>query len=163
MTTIPAASFSQYVLAVHIAAVVVAFGVTFAYPIIFGLGARMDPRHMGWFHRVEEQVGKRLITPGLVVVLVGGIYLASHEHVWSEFYVQWGLGAAIVLGGLGGAFFAPTERRLAALADRDIAAAGDGPVNFSEEYRALSRRLMTLGGLSSLLVLVTIVIMTAKP
>jgi hypothetical protein len=29
-----AASFSQYVLAVHIAAVVVAFGVTFAYPII---------------------------------------------------------------------------------------------------------------------------------
>jgi hypothetical protein len=117
---------------------------------------------MGWVHRVEEQIGKRLITPGVGVVLVVGIYLASHEHVWSEFYVQWGPGAAIVLGALGGAFFAPAERRLAALADRDIAAAADGPVSFSEEYQARNRRLATVGGLSSLLVLVTIVVMTIK-
>ena len=43
--------------------------------------------------------------------------------MWSDFYVQWGLGVIIVIGGLGGAFFAPRERKLAELAERDIAAA----------------------------------------
>jgi hypothetical protein len=158
-----AARFYDYVLAVHITAVVVAFGVTFAYPIVFTIGGRMDPRHMGWFHRVQEQIGKRLIQPGLAVVLVAGIYLASDAGVWSEFYVGWGLVAAIVLGALGGMFFSPREARLAELADQDIAAAGAGPVTFGPEYQRLSGQVARVGGLGSLLVLVTTVIMTVKP
>ena len=71
--------------------------------------------------RAERAVGQRLITPGLGVVLLAGIYLASKLHAWSAFYVQWGLGVAIVLGALGGMFFAPTEKRLAELADTDEA------------------------------------------
>jgi hypothetical protein len=161
MTT--AARFYDYVLAVHIAAVVVAFGVTFAYPVVFTVGARIDPRHMGWFHRLQEQIGKRLIQPGLAVVLVAGIYLASDAHVWSEFYVGWGMAAAIVVGAIGGMFFAPRERRLAVLADQDIAAAGEGPVTFSAEYQRINGQVARVGGLVSLLVLVTIVIMTVKP
>jgi hypothetical protein len=156
----PIASFSEVVLAIHIAAVVVAFGVTFAYPIVFTFGMRLDPRHMGWFHRVEERIGKVLIMPGLAVVLVAGIYLASKEHQWGRFYVQWGLVAALVLGALGGVFFSPTERRAAELADRDIAAAaGSAEVTFSAEYLAVKRRLAIAGGLSSLLVLVTVLFM----
>jgi hypothetical protein len=158
-----AARFYDYVLALHIAAVVVAFGVTFAYPIVFTVGARLDARHMGWFHRLQEQIGKRLIQPGLAVVLVAGIYLASDAHVWSQFYVGWGMAAAIVLGALGGMFFAPRERRLAELADQDIAAAGEGPVTFSTEYQRINGQVARVGGLVSLLVLVTIVIMTVKP
>jgi hypothetical protein len=160
---ITAARFYDYVLAVHIAAVVVAFGVTFAYPVVFTVGARLDPRHMGWFHRLQEQIGKRLIQPGLAVVLVAGIYLASDAGVWSEFYVGWGMAAAIVVGALGGMFFAPRERRLAVLADQDIAAAGEGPVTFSAEYQRINGQVARVGGLVSLLVLVTIVIMTVKP
>jgi hypothetical protein len=160
---ITAARFYDYVLAVHIAAVVVAFGVTFAYPVVFTVGARLDPRHMGWFHRLQEQIGKRLIQPGLAVVLVAGIYLASDAGVWSEFYVGWGMAAAIVVGALGGMFFAPRERRLAVLADQDIAAAGEGPVTFGPEYQRINGQVARVGGLVSLLVLVTIVIMTVKP
>ncbi|HEY7951587.1 MAG TPA: hypothetical protein VID70_01285, partial [Solirubrobacteraceae bacterium] len=104
--------FYEVVLAIHIAAVVMAFGVTFAYPIIFTVISRQDPRAMAALHRAELAVGQRLIQPGLAVVLIAGIYLASKLEVWSSFYIQWGMGAVIVLGGLGGLFFTPTARRL---------------------------------------------------
>jgi hypothetical protein len=160
MIRAPALLFYEVVLALHIAAVVVAFGVTFAYPIIFTVISRQDPRAMPVLHRAELAVGQRLIQPGLAVVLVAGIYLASKLEVWSSFYIQWGMGAVIVLGGLGGLFFTPTARKLIELAERDVAAAGDGEVTLSAEYQALFKRLNVVGSLSSLLVLVTIYFMT---
>jgi len=158
----PAVLFYEVILALHIAAVVVAFGVTFAYPIIFTVIARQDPRALGALHRAEGAVSQRLIMPGLAVVIIAGIYLASKLEVWSSFYVQWGMGAAIVLGGLGGLFFTPTARKLAVLADRDVATTGDGEVSMGAEYEALSKRLAMVGGLSSLLVLITIYFMVTR-
>jgi hypothetical protein len=155
----PAVAFVEIVLAVHIMAAVIAFGVTFAYPIITAAIERADARALPSLHRAQHVVGTRLITPGLAVVVLAGIYLASKEHQWSTLYVQWGLGASVVLGALGGMFFAPIERRLIDLANRDVAAAADGAVTLSAEYRAAARRLAQVGALSSLLVLVTIYFM----
>jgi hypothetical protein len=167
MLTTPAVTFYTFVLAVHIAAVVIAFGVTFAYPVMYAVGVRTQPRSMPGVHRIQDAVGKRVISPFLGLALLAGIYLASKLHTWSDFYVQWGLGVIIVLGGLGGAFFAPRERRLAELAERDIAAAdqaspGEQDVVFGAEYKALRQRVLTVGLLSNLLVLVTIYFMTAQ-
>jgi len=93
-------------------------------------------------------------------VLLAGIYLASKEHQWSHFYVQWGLGVALVLGALGGVFFAPNERRAAELAERDIAASAESAdIAFSPEYMAVYRRISIVGALTSLLVLVTVLLM----
>lgn len=39
---VTAAKFSDYVLAVHIIAVVVSFGMTFVYPVFAVVGARLD-------------------------------------------------------------------------------------------------------------------------
>jgi ABC-type multidrug transport system permease subunit len=157
---LPLASFTEVVLGIHIVAVVVAFGVTFAYPIVFAYGMRLDPRHMGWWFRVERRIGQVLITPALAVIVIAGIYLASKEHQWSHFYVQWGLAVALVLGALGGVFFAPNELRAAELAERDIAAsAGSTDVKFSAEYQAVTRRIAVVGSFVGLLVLVTVLIM----
>jgi hypothetical protein len=155
----PAVAFFEVVLAVHIMAAVVAFGVTFAYPIIFPVVEKADPRALPAVHRAQHAIGQRLIQPGLGVVLIAGIYLASKLHQWSFFYVQWGLAAVVVLGALGGMFFSPHERRLVELSERDVAAAGDGEVVLSDEYRAHSRRVAQVGAASSLLVLVTIYFM----
>jgi hypothetical protein len=152
----------EVVLALHIAAVVVAFGVTFAYPILFAVVSRSDSRALAALHRAELAVGQRLIMPGLAVVIVAGIYLASKLEVWTTFYVQWGLGIAIVLGGLEGLFFTPIKRRLAELAERDVRAASVGEVSMSAEYRALVRRLTRVGALASLLVLITIYFMVTR-
>src|SRR6202162_1011065 len=166
MITIPAVTFYTFALAVHIAAVVIAFGVTFAYPVMYAAGVRSEPRSMPGVHRIQDVVGKRVISPFLGLALLAGIYLASKLHVWSDFYVLWGLGAIIVLGALGGAFFAPRERRLAELAERDIAAAdqtspGENVV-FGAEYKALRRQVLTVGLFANALVLLTIYFMTAQ-
>jgi hypothetical protein len=159
MLAAPAVLFYEVVLAVHIMAVVIAFGVTFAYPIMFAVGARQDPRSLPLLHRIEYSIERRLINPALVFVLAAGIYLASKLEVWSAFYVQWGLAAVIVIGGVVGAVMIPTAKRAEALAARDVQAAGEGELRMSEEYTALARRLAWIGALLSVLVLVTIYFM----
>jgi len=146
--------------AVHVAATVVAFGGLFAYPIIFAALSSHDGRALPSLHRAGLALNRRLITPGLLVVVLAGVYLASHEHMWKTFYVQWGVGVALILGGLAGGFFAPLERRLIELSDRDVAAAApDAQVPRSAEYTAALTRLRVGGALSSLLVVVTIFLM----
>lgn len=172
----PATSLAEVVLAVHIMAVVVTFGVTFAYPIMFTVAARHDPRSVPLLHRIEYTLARVLINPGLVLVILAGVYLASKGHDWSHFFVQWGLGAAIVIGGLVGSVLIPTSKRAEQIAMRDLAAgatsslaagatssqseAGSGGATLSDEYRALVRRLSIVGTALSLLVLVTILFMT---
>jgi hypothetical protein len=159
----PAVTFYNVVLAIHIMAVVVAFGVTFAYPIMFAIGARRDPRSLPVLHRIEYTIERALINGGLVLVLGAGIFLASDGHHWSQFFVQWGLAAVIVIGALVGSVMIPTAKRAEAAAERDIAAAGAGPIEMGAEYRALVRRLSIVGSLLSLLVLITILFMTIQP
>lgn len=159
---VTAVTFYTLVLAAHIACIVIAFGVTFAYPVMYAVGIKREPRSMPGIHRIQDTVGKAVISPFLGLALLCGIYLASKLEVWSDFYVQWGLGAIIVLGALGGAFFAPQERKLAELADRDVAAAGDGEVVWSAEYTALRKRVELVGYASAALVLLTIYFMTAQ-
>ena len=147
----PAVLFWQVVLAVHIAAVVITFGVMFTFPVIYLFAAKLDPRGMSWYYRMRVLIGQRLISPGLLLVLVAGIYLASHLHQWSRFYVQWGLAVVVVIGAIGGAFLTPREKKLAELADRDVGGA---------ESQALARRVVLVDSLLLVLILITIYLMT---
>lgn len=162
MLAAPATSLYKVVLAVHIMAVVVTFGVTFAYPIMFAVAARRDPRSLPLLHRIEYTLERVLINPGLALVLLAGIYLASKGHDWSHFFVQWGLAVVVVIGALIGAGTIPASKRAEQLAERDLAASGDGEVEFSDEYRGLVRRLYYFGTLLSVLVLMTILFMTLR-
>jgi hypothetical protein len=155
----PGASFSEFVLAIHITAVVVSFGVTFVYPVFAVVGARMDRRAMPWFFRMRQAVSRWLTNPGLLVVLIAGIVLASDEHQWKHFYVQWGIAAVVVLGALEGAVMARGAGRLAEIAERDVAAAGTGKVVWSVEYEALYNRLQMVGAAMGLIVVITIFFM----
>jgi hypothetical protein len=172
MTTTSAASAYEIVLAIHVMAVVVAFGVTFAYPIIFAVAARHDPRGLPLLHRIEYTITRRLINPGLIVVLGAGIYLASDGHLWGQFFVGWGIATVVVIGALLGSVMIPTAKRAEQIASRDLAASAasvhgsGGPqeaITMSEEYGALTRRLSIVGSLLSALVLVTIAFMVIKP
>jgi hypothetical protein len=163
MPALTATSFYDVVLAIHVMAVVIAFGVTFAYPIMFAVAARHDPRSLPLMHRVEYTIERLLINPGLLLVLIAGIYLASKGHHWSEFFVQWGLAAVVVIGAVVGSVMIPTAKRAEQAAARDLAAAGEGAAEMSAEYQALTRRLTLVGSLLSALVLITILFMVVKP
>jgi hypothetical protein len=160
---LPATSAYDVVLGVHILAVVIAFGVTFAYPIIFAVGARQDPRSLPLLHRIELTTERILVNGGLVLVLGAGIFLASDGHHWSEFFVQWGIAAVVVVGAIVGAVMIPATKRAIELAERDIATAGDGEVVMSADYQALVRRLNVVGSALSALVIATVFIMAIKP
>jgi hypothetical protein len=158
-----AVAFSDVVLAVHIMAVVIAFGATFAYPVLLGVVGKADSRALPALYRALHAISVRVIGPGLAVVVIAGIYLASDLHMWSEFFVQWGLGVAIVIGAVEGMFLSPNEKRLVQVAERDLAAAGEGSVTFSAEHDALVRRIGAVGATMDLLILLTILFMAIKP
>ena len=126
---VTAVAFPTVALAIHILFVVGAFGIVIGYPVILLSAERLDRRAMPVLHRVRVNLGRSLVNPGLLVVVIAGVYLASHLHQWSHFYVQWGIAAAVVIGGLEGSFVIPQEKRMAELAARDIEAAGDGEVS----------------------------------
>ena len=120
---------------------------------------------------MSERVSARwLIGPGLLLVVIFGAILASKYHAWNAFYVQWGIGAAIVIGALEGMFMIPRAGRLADLARRDLEAAagrdGEGGgvalVTRSPEYAALFRQVATGAAVLSVIVIVTIYFMATQ-
>lgn len=144
---------------VHVSAIIVAFGVTFAYPVMAPFVSRSDPRALPVFHRAQALVGRTVISGGMLLALVAGAYLATDAEVWDELWVGIPLLILIVLGGLGGMFFGPNEIRAAELAERDLAAGGE----LSAEYHAVAGRIATVGAIASLLVLVAVFLMVVKP
>jgi hypothetical protein len=164
---VSAVAFQDLVLAVHILGVVVGFGVTFAYPIFFGVGARLEPTAMPWFFRMMQLLTRRLVYPGLLIVLVCGIYLASKEDQFHAFYVQWGFFAVIAIGGIEGGVMAPRVRKLIELSARDLATvptAADSQLSafsFSADYRATFRQLSIAGAVQAVIVVLTVFFMAA--
>jgi uncharacterized membrane protein len=147
------------VLTIHILAVVVAFGVVFAYPLLDAQIRRAGPGDVAALHRLHLALAQRLITPAMVVVLLAGLYLALDRWSLGDGWISATFAILIVLFGLVGAVLTPTDRRLAELAERD-AAAGGAP---SEDYLAASRRAALFGSLALGLVVVAVFLMTAKP
>lgn len=152
-------TFYGVVLAVHIMAVVVAFGTMFAYPAFIPWARKNHPDAMPVVHELSGRIGQRVTSPAMVIVLLAGIYLASDADAWSETWVSVPLVILIVIGGLGGMFFAPNDRKLGELATRDLANGGE----LSAEYDELFKRVAVAGLVVCALVLVAIFFMAAKP
>jgi uncharacterized membrane protein len=160
----PAIYFYDVILALHIAAIVIAFGVTFAYPVIGIYVTREQPRFLPVLHAAQERVGRLIIAPAATIALLAGFYLASDRDYMGKIWVILPLIILIGLLGLGGAFFGPSEKRASELSRRDVEAAGpDGAVTLSPEYTALAARIAKAGGLANVLILVAIFFMAAKP
>jgi uncharacterized membrane protein len=158
-------SFYNVVVFVHISAAIVAFGVTFAYPIVDAILHRPgNLQHLAWWHRAQHEVGQKLITGAATVLLVAGLYLAAAgPYGFGKQFVTLGMVIIAALLGLGGAFFSPNERKAAELVERDIAASAGGEVQLSAEYDAVARRLKIAGAASGFLVLAAVFLMVMKP
>jgi hypothetical protein len=165
MLLVPAVAFADFILAIHILAVVVGFGVLFAFPVLFASASRLDPTVLPWLLRARQRVGRYLVSPGLLILILAGIYLASDEHQWKSFYVQWGLAAAIVIGALDGALIGRRSGRLAEVAERDLAATGVAAggqrvsAQWSPEFTSGLRVLAIGGGLINVIVVITVFLM----
>lgn len=144
---------------IHILAALVAFGPTFGYAFFFSTTPQF-PRATPAILAGVQKVDRYLVNPGLIVVLLAGIYLLV-EGPWdeSEAFINVGFIAIIALIGLQHGFFRPQVSKARALAERDLR---DGDA-LSEEFLAVSRRIGQVGALAGLIVAVTIFFMAVKP
>jgi uncharacterized membrane protein len=147
------------VLTVHVLAVVVAFGVVFAYPVLDAWFRRAVPGNVAALHRLHLQLGSRVISPAMVVVLLAGLYLALDRWSLGDPWISATFAILFVLFGLMGGVLTPADRRLVQLAERD-AGAGGAP---SADYERERRKADLFGSLALALVVVAIFLMVAKP
>jgi hypothetical protein len=127
-------------------AIVAAFGVWFAYPLLVVAGDAAA-------HRAQARVARMVVNPAGTLALLAGVYMASDRSYWSEVWVSVPLVILIVLMGITGGYFAPRQERLAGLAE-----AGAGP-----EYAALATQVARVAFVAAGLVVVAIFFMVAKP
>jgi len=157
-------SFYNLVVFVHITAALVGLGGIFGYPVFYRIGMSRDPRGLPFFHRVQGFIGARMISGGLTVLLITGIYMAAAGPFdFGEPFVGVGIVVVLVLGALAGLYFSRKEARLGEIAERDVAAAGQNEVRLSQEYVDLARKVELMTFVSAGLVLVTLLVMVFKP
>lgn len=141
------------IVAVHVMAIVVAYGVVFTYPVALPWLRRHHPASMAVAHETQARLGRMVITPAATLALLTGVYLASDADLWGEIWVLVPFVILVAILGVSGAVFAPTERRLVALAGGGV----DAP-----EYDATFRRLLIAQYVVAGLVLVAIFLMVTK-
>jgi hypothetical protein len=139
------------VVALHIIAVVAAYGLPLTAPVLVPYVRRRHPAALPGLHAAQYRLNNVITGPGTVLALGLGIYLASEGDHWGEPFVSIGLGAIAIIAVVGGGVIVPALKRLALL---DPA---------SNEYAAVYRRYMTAESLLGAVVLLTIFAMGAKP
>ncbi len=159
------AAFSDFILAVHILAAIAGFGIVFAYPLLLSAASRTNPAALPWLLRTRQRIGRYLVNPALLILVIAGAYLASHLHAWGDFYVGWGIAAAILIGAIEGIFMTRGTGHLAEIAERDLAgtavpAGGQRTsATWSPEYSAGLARVTSAGLALQAVVVVTVFIM----
>jgi uncharacterized membrane protein len=154
-----AVTFYDVVLTLHILAVVVAFGVVFAYPVLDAYLRRALPGNLAALHELHLALGRRVISPAMIVVLAAGLYLAIDRWSLGDPWISATFAILFVLFGLMGGVLTPADRRLVEFAQRD-AKTGGGP---AADYERERRRAELVSSLALVLVIVAIFLMVAKP
>lgn len=160
----PAVTLYEFSVFIHVTAVVIGFGATFAEAIMFPVAMRLDARHLPYVHQLQLAINRYLATPALVIVLITGLYQVS-EGNWSfgDLWISGTFAILIVIGGLLGGYFVPADRRLGAMVTRELEAAGGGPVTLSAEYRRGARNEGIAGTVVGVLLVIAIFLMVVKP
>jgi hypothetical protein len=159
---VPLADITLYNLSVfvHVTAVVVGLGATFAESLLFPVAMRVGARHLPYVHRIQLAINQRLASPALGIVLLTGIYQTiDGDWGFGSFWISATFAIVIAIGALNGAYFIPTDRRLAAMAEREL----DGGGRLSDEYQSAARREGMIGALTGILVILAIFLMVTKP
>jgi hypothetical protein len=144
----------------HISAAVVGLGATFALSIGFPLALRSDPRNVPFIHRLSLDINRKLASPALLVLIATGFYMAIDRDLLSEPWVGGPILIALIIGGMQGAYFVPTDKKLAAMAEKELA---DGATALSADYQRQAQREGGIGALAGLLIIVAVFLMTVKP
>lgn len=154
----------QLSLWIHITAVVVGLGMTFAEALLFPVAMKMNPRHLPYVHRLQRTINRYIANPALLLIVVTGIYQVSEYNMsFGDFWISASFAIVIFLGAVTGAYFIPSDKKLEAMLNGEIEAAGDGPFTPSDEYMAKAKIQGMLGPVMGLAIVIAIYLMVVKP
>ena len=166
--TLTAVTSYEISLWLHITAVMVGFGATFAEAIMFPVALKTGVKHLPYVHRLQLAINQYLATPALVIVLATGFYLqADGDWELGDFWLSGTITIVVIIGGLLGAYFIPSDRKLGPMVEREIAALGDRDdiklSDLSPEYQRAGRMQGIVGTITGLLLIAAVYMMVAKP
>jgi uncharacterized membrane protein len=154
----------EFSLFLHITAVVVGFGATFAESVMFPVAMKLSPRHLPYVHRLQLTINQFFAVPALVVVLATGFYQVSdRDWEFGDFWLSATFAIVIVIAAVNIFYFIPADRRLGPMVAREIAAAGDAEIVLSESYRRQSMIEGVAGSILGVLLVAAIFLMVTKP
>jgi hypothetical protein len=139
------------VVALHIIAVLAAYGLPLSAPLLVPYVRRHHPTALPGLHAAQLRLNTVVTGPFTVLVLALGIYLASDGHRWGDPFVSIGIAAIALIAVVGGGVVVPALRRLAAL--------DPGSADYDRSYRRYLASESFLGAI----VLLTVFAMAAKP
>ena len=144
----------------HISSAVVGLGATFALAVGFPLALKLDARYLPFVHHLSMNVNRKLASPALLLLIITGIYQGVDSDTMGKPWLGITFAIAIVLGGLQGSYFVPTDKKLAAMAEMELA---DGATTLSEDYQRQAQREGAIGALAGFLIIVAVFLMVVKP
>lgn len=150
---------------VHVTAVVVGFGATFAESVMFPVAMKMSPRNLPYVHRLQLVINQFFALPALLLVLATGIYQVTDLEAWDfgQSWIDWTLGIVVIIAVLLLGYFIPSDRRLLPMISKEVEAAGSGEFEPSQEYMRSARKQGIAGTATGLLLVVAIYLMVTKP
>jgi hypothetical protein len=144
----------------HISAAIVGLGATFALAVGFPLALKLDAKYLPFVHHLSLNVNRKLASPALAVLVITGFYQAIDADSLDQPWVGGTILIAIILGGLQGSYFVPTDKKLAAMAEKELAA---GATTLSDDYQRQAQREGGIGALAGFLIIVAVFLMVTKP
>ena len=111
---------------IHITAAIVGLGVTFAEAFTYPVAMRLDKRHLPYKHSFQRAINTLLALPALVVVLATGLYLTDElGYQLGDLWLSGALTIVVVLVLMLLLYFIPEDKRLQAMAERDLDRGGE--------------------------------------
>ena len=154
----------NFSLFLHITAVMVGFGATFAESVMFQVAMKLNPRHLPYVHRLQLTINQFFAIPALVVVIATGFYQVSEgDWEFGDFWLSATFAIVLVIAALNILYFIPADRRLGPMVERELAEAGDGEIALSPEYQRGAMREGIVGSITGVLLIVAVLLMVDKP
>jgi hypothetical protein len=143
------------VLAVHIVAVLAAYGAPVTYPLLLPYLRRHHPEALPGVHDTQYWLNTRVSAPASVAIVAAGAYMAFEYDLWSQAWLLVGFTLFAIISLVGVLVIVPSTRQLAALAQGGEATA--------HEYEVVYRRYICVEAILGVLVAIAVLLMAAKP
>ena len=151
----------------HVTAVVLGFGSTFAESVMFPVAMKMSARNLPYVHRLQLVLNQFFAIPAALVVAATGIYQVD-KGGWDygDFWLSGTITILAILFLLNVFFFIPVDRKLLPIIEQAIADAGDKELTLQDlppTYQRLGRAEGIVGSIMGILLIVAIYFMVTKP